>query len=169
MTLLLKLIGLIFLAVGGYYLYRVGFYLINYDLTLGIDPAKGGHGRPYWEVLAEFIFWLTLAIGGLGIYRSKGIGLRFGLFSVVTATVVILLHLIVAISSKSKYSKILIVNKEERVMTAMDQWNYIYKEPVSLAVLTVVAFLVIVLLWRQIKTERPATLLRDDDSLRSPY
>ena len=148
----MKLIKIFFgstlVIIGGYYAYKSGYHLINYDQTYGLESGTFGYGRPYWEITIEFLFWLTVVIGGIGFLWLKRIGLIIGMYSLILPTLVSITFLIAEISRKMNYSTTMMVNAEQREMTLGEQLNYIYSEPVFLAILTL---LLIAIFWKTMK------------------
>lgn len=154
MRILVRLIGGVLIIVSCYFLNKTGYHLVNYELTGGLEPMTFGYGRSYREIVAEFIFWLTLAIGGVALSSLRSFGLKIGFYSLLIPSVVCLLHLIASISRKSNYSTTLVVNTEGRKMTLAEQWKYIYSEPTLLFVLTIAVILSLISVRKLIKAQR---------------
>lgn len=103
MKKVIQLTGVIFLFVGGYLAFKAGYHLLNYKLTWGINRGTFGYARPYWEIVVEFLFWLTVVIGGLGFLTSKKLGLKIGSYSIILPILTSLVFLISRISKKLEY------------------------------------------------------------------
>ncbi|MEH0153061.1 hypothetical protein V6R21_02885 [Limibacter armeniacum] len=151
MKAIIRLFGVTQVMIGGYYVYKTGFHLINYNQTFGLEPGTFGYGRPFWEVAIEFLFWLTVTSGGIGLLQFNKIGLKIGLYSLVLPTLVSITFLIAELYSKRNYSSTIIVNTQRRDMTLFEQWNYIYSEPVLLITLTLACLVIFWLTMKQLK------------------
>ena len=153
MKKVIQLIGVIFLFVGGYFAVKAGYHLLNYELTWGLNRGAFGYVRPYWEVVVEFLFWLPVTIGGLGLLTSKKLGLKIGSYSLILPILTSLVFLISRISKKLDYSNILMVNNESRKMSFREQWEYIYSEPIYFAVMVLALITIMILSKHQLKVE----------------
>lgn len=106
MKKVIQLIGVIFLLIGGYFAVKAGYNLFNYELTWGLNHGTFGYARPYWQIVVEFLFWLTVIIGGLGFLTSKKLGLKTGSYSLILPILTSLVFLIISISKKSSIIQI---------------------------------------------------------------
>lgn len=148
MKYLVKLLGVTLIAIGGYYVYKTGYHLIYYELTTGLEAGTFGYPRPYWEITLEFIFWLTIIAGGIGFYSHNKTGIKFGIYSLIIPIFLSTLSLLVVVSKKLDYSTTMMVNAEKREMSVLEQWEYIYLEPIKLAFLL---FLLVFIVWKMNK------------------
>ncbi|GMQ29018.1 MULTISPECIES: hypothetical protein [Cyclobacteriaceae] len=153
MKKVIQLIGVIFLLIGGYFAVKAGYHLLNYELTWGLNQGTFGYARPYWEIVVEFLFWLTVIIGGLGFLTSKKLGLKIGSYSLILPILTSSVFLIISISKKLDYSNILMVNNESRKMSLREQWEYIYSEPIYFAVLVLALITIMIVSKHQFKVE----------------
>jgi hypothetical protein len=137
MKTLIRLIGVVFLITGGYYAFYSGFHLVNYDITLGLEYGTFGYGRPYWQIIVEFFFWISILTGGLGLFVSNKSGIKIGLYSLFLPIFASTILLIDELSKKLKYSTKISSNTESREMTISEQWEFIYSEIIFLVFLTI--------------------------------
>ncbi|PZX56097.1 hypothetical protein LV84_02465 [Algoriphagus ratkowskyi] len=153
MKKVIQLIGVIFLLIGGYFAVKTGYHLLNYELTGGLNPETFGYARPYWEIVVEFLFWLTVIIGGLGFLTSKKLGLKIGRYSLIVPILTSLVFLVISVYKRLDYSNSLMVNNENRKMSLIEQWEYIYSEPIYFAGIVMALFIIMIMSKHQLKVE----------------
>ena len=151
MKIILRLIGITFIVIGIYYSYNSGYHLANYDTTSGLEPGAFSQSRSYWEIVVEFILWLTVISTGVGLIISTRIGLKTAIYSLICPTLIAGTFFIAELSKKSNYSTTMMVNTERREMNLSEQWKYIYSEPTYLAVLTIALITIYLLIKKQLK------------------
>ncbi|MBU2914858.1 hypothetical protein [Reichenbachiella agariperforans] len=151
MKVILRLIGVTFIAIGIYYGYKSGYHLVNYGITSGLEPGTFSQGRPYWEIVVEFVLWLAVISTGVGLINSTRIGLKTAIYSLILPTLIAGLFFVAELSKKSNYSTTMMVNTERREMNLVEQWKYIYSEPTYLAILTIVLIAIFLLTNKQLK------------------
>ena len=130
---------------------KAGYHIVNYNETLGYDNFTF-HGRPFEEVVTEFMFWLAVFSGGVGIITDTSKGLILGLTSLIICSIVTTFFFLAASNKIVNHSRNIGINDVTRKMTNLEQWEYIYKDSAHLLVLGIIILLVINIIYKRRKS-----------------
>jgi hypothetical protein len=147
----IRLIGILFGIISLYWLFKIGYHVIFYKSTGGLDNNTFGYPKDYWEVLTPFVFWLIIFIGGLGIVKTNKTGLIIGLIATMLSGILSLICSIFISIHKSGTLTNIIVNGEARNMTFSEKWNLIYSEPLQYIFISLFLISVTILIIRKLK------------------
>ena len=144
---IIKVLGVLIALLSSYYLYKSGYHVLFYKETGGKDVFVYHFTRSFTEVVIEFIFWIIILIGGLGISTDSRKGLFLGLLAKCVALIPSLAYVIIAAGRVRPYSRSILINNTERDMTNLEKWNYIYSDfffSICLTLLVVSTIVIIV-------------------------
>jgi len=145
------IMGTVIAIISFYFLWKVGYHLINYHKTGGLDIGGFGYPKPFIGVLTLFLFWLAMFSGGIGIITDSKFGLLLGLIGLTVSIIPTIAFLFVEIGIILNYSRELGINNTSREMRILDKWEYIYKNFIYLSCLLFFLMTAIILIYRRRK------------------
>lgn len=140
---IITVLGVLIALLSSYYLYKSGYHVLFYEETGGKDVLTFHFTRSFSEVVVEFVFWIIILLGGVGISTDRRNGLLLGLIATGTALIPSLAYVLVAASKAKNYSRNIGINDGQREMTHLEKWNYIYSDLFFSIGLTLVAIAII--------------------------
>lgn len=123
---IITVLGILIALLSSYYLYKSGYHVLFYDKTGGKDLFSFHFTRSFSEVVVEFVFWIIILLGGVGISTDSRIGLLLGLLATGAALIPSLAYVLVAAGKVKSYSRNIGINDVQREMTHLEKWDYIY-------------------------------------------
>ncbi|BDD04553.1 hypothetical protein [Aureibacter tunicatorum] len=133
--------GLLLLLISLFLTYKTSYHVIFYDKTLGYDRFTLGYGKPFEEILINFIYSVSLFISSFGLISKNIIGRRITFFFLIPPVLYSLLYLLAVLPKVYETSYFIYESNIESVFNIINSLNYPYLEPFIIFLIIPILFI----------------------------
>ena len=124
------IVGITITLIAIYFLANLGYHLIFYKYTWGLEEKVFGYPKSYSGILIKFVYSILLIISGIS-FLTKNIRLmKFAKIIICSGILISLAYLIFSLNHYLKYEPIVVIGNTEVEMNLKQKFNIIYKIPI---------------------------------------